>query len=359
MSATRTSTVIATVALTVAALIAPGSTVVPILAGTSGGTAFAQGTVTSVSLRTSARNLPPGTAGSLSGVARRDGDPAARVAARIDYRQAGTSAWRTFARVKTTASGRFSYPITPRRATEYWAVISTSGHRIAASTTHAVTVQDASTPLAGVIVALDPGHNGNNAAATRKRASDGRGHVKTCNTSGTSTNTGYSEHAFNWDVAKRTQTLLRDQGATVIMTRTSDLGAGPCVDIRGKFARDHDANLLVSIHANGTTNQSAHGFFAIVSSPPLRASQRKPSEKLAADLINALDQAKFARSSSMPGALSKRRDLGTLNFASRPAVLLELGEMRNRSDAAVMRSAQGRARYARAIARGIERFVTR
>ena len=56
------------------------------------------------------------------------------------------------------------------------------------------------------VVVLDPGHNGGNAgapAAINRQVPDGRGGTKACNTTGTSTNAGYPEHAFTFDVAKR------------------------------------------------------------------------------------------------------------------------------------------------------------
>ena len=56
-------------------------------------------------------------------------------------------------------------------------------------------------PLAGRTVVLDPGHNGGNGAArgeVTRQVPDGRGGTKACNTTGTSTDAGYAEHAFAW-----------------------------------------------------------------------------------------------------------------------------------------------------------------
>ena len=61
----------------------------------------------------------------------------------------------------------------------------------------------------------------------------GGGRKKACDTTGTETNDGkLSEHAFTLDVALRLQRLLAAAGATVVMTRTTDDGVGPCVDRR-------------------------------------------------------------------------------------------------------------------------------
>jgi N-acetylmuramoyl-L-alanine amidase len=210
--------------------------------------------------------------------------------------------------------------------------------------------------LAGVTVALDPGHNGGNAADPDQIAvsvPDGRGGTKACNTTGTRTADGYPEHAFAWDVAVRARSLLEAVGATVLLTRDGDDGVGPCVDERGRFGQEHDADLVVSIHGNGSQNAGLRGYFAIVSEPPLNAAQGAPSISLAEALLEALDDAGLPRSSSYPEGLSLRSDLAGLNLAQRPAVLLELGEMRNVDDAALMSSAQGRQAYAAAVAAGI------
>jgi N-acetylmuramoyl-L-alanine amidase len=215
-------------------------------------------------------------------------------------------------------------------------------------------------PLDGVHLVLDPGHNGGNAEApgeVNAAVGDGRGGTKACNTVGTSTLGGYPEHAFTWDVALRTQELLEADGAEVTLTRQDDESVGPCVDVRGSTAADVDADALVSIHANGSENTAAKGYFAIVSAPPLNDAQGDPSRDLATHLLAALDGGGFSPSGSYAEALSERADLGTLNWAERPAVILELAEMRNAEEAALTESEEGRQRYAEAIAAGLRTWA--
>lgn len=52
-----------------------------------------------------------------------------------------------------------------------------------------------------------------------------------------------------------------------------------------------------------------------------------------------------------------RSDLATLNLSDVPAVMVELGNMRNPSESRVMTSPAGRARYARGLAAGVRRFL--
>lgn len=214
------------------------------------------------------------------------------------------------------------------------------------SVTPNLTPSAAALPLAGQVFVLDPGHNAGNAAAPEITAlvSDGRGGRKACNTVGTATVDGYPEHAFTWDVADRARTLLEQAGATVRMTRGPD-GVGPCVDVRGQAGTG--ATALISIHGNGSESPTPAGFFAIVVDTPLNEAQGMPSEELAAALRTSLEEGGFAPSNM--GALQRRDDLATLNFAAVPAVLLELAEFRNPAEAAAVQDPAVRERYAAAI----------
>ncbi|MGH3439900.1 MAG: N-acetylmuramoyl-L-alanine amidase [Sciscionella sp.] len=207
------------------------------------------------------------------------------------------------------------------------------------------------------MVVLDPGHNGGNASHTaeiNKLVPAGRGRSKPCNTTGTETNAGYPEHAFNWDVAQRARKALTAKGFTVVMTRRNDTGVGPCVDQRAAVGNHADAAAVVSIHADGNTGTGNRGFHVEYSSPPLNAEQGAPSRKLAIALRDALHGAGFPLSNYTGShGLYGRDDLGGLNLSRRPAVLLECGNMRNPADVASLTSASGRQRYADAIAAAI------
>ena len=116
---------------------------------------------------------------------------------------------------------------------------------------------------------------------------DGRGGTKACNTTGTSTDAGYAEHAFTLDVAQRVKKRLVADGVRVELTRTDDDGVGPCVDERGSAGEQAGADAVVSIHADGAA-PSGKGFHVAYSDPPLNAAQRGPARTLAADLRDGL-----------------------------------------------------------------------
>ena len=52
-----------------------------------------------------------------------------------------------------------------------------------------------------------------------------------------------------------------------------------------------------------------------------------------------------------------RADLAGLNLARYPSVLIELGNMKNTAEAAVLASAEGRSRYASAVTQGIAAYL--
>jgi N-acetylmuramoyl-L-alanine amidase len=213
----------------------------------------------------------------------------------------------------------------------------------------------------GKVVVLDPGHNGGNAghpAQINTLVPAGRGQEKACNTTGTSTNAGYSEHAFNWDVANRVRAELVAHGYSVIMTRPNDTGVGPCVDERAAIGDQADAAAVVSIHGDGSDTAGAHGFHVEYSSPPLNAGQGAPSIALATAVRDAVHGQGFALSNYLgTNGLYGRADLGGLNLSDRPTALIECGNMRDAGDAGVMTSVTGRQRIADGIAAGIIAYL--
>jgi N-acetylmuramoyl-L-alanine amidase len=214
--------------------------------------------------------------------------------------------------------------------------------------------------VSGMVV-LDPGHNGGNAsnpAAINKPVPAGRGQTKPCNTTGTATNAGFPEHAFTWAVSLRVRDILVSHGVKVRMTRPNDTGVGPCVNERAAVGNNAAADAVVSIHADGATDPSAHGFHVAYSSPPLNAQQGEPSTRLARTVRDGLRSAGFPLSTYIGSVgLSPRSDLGGLNLSTRPAVLVECGNMRNSAEAAAFSSKAGQRSYAAAIAAAILTYL--
>jgi N-acetylmuramoyl-L-alanine amidase len=215
----------------------------------------------------------------------------------------------------------------------------------------------ASAGLAGMAVFLDPGHNGVNDASITQQVPNGRGGTKECNTSGAAADDGYSEHAFNWAVVGLISNALNQVGVRTQLSRDSDNGVGPCVNERAALANAMHPDAIVSIHADGGP-ASGSGFHVNYSSPPLNDVQAGPAIQLAHTMRDALVQAGFQPSNYIGSdGLYGRADLAGLNLAQYPAVLVELGNMKNAGEAARMETADGRARYAAAVTQGITAYL--
>jgi N-acetylmuramoyl-L-alanine amidase len=224
--------------------------------------------------------------------------------------------------------------------------------------------------LAGRTIVIDPGHQlGNhNFPAEINRQVPAGGFTKPCNTTGTSTNGGYAEATFVWQVSRLVAARLRSLGATVKLTRHSNRQDrwGPCVDVRGRAGNAvaggrGAADLKVSIHADGSYAAGARGFHVIAPADraPWTDDIFRPSRRLAASLRAGLLGKRFEVANYIAGGdgLDVRSDLGTLNLSDIPAVMVELGNMRSAAEARVMTSVRGRTRYARGLVAGIRSFL--
>jgi N-acetylmuramoyl-L-alanine amidase len=211
--------------------------------------------------------------------------------------------------------------------------------------------------IAGMIVFLDPGHNGANDASIGKQVPTGRGGTKDCQASGTSTEDGYPEHTFTWDVTLRIRQALTALGVRTAMSRGNDTGLGPCVDERAAMANALKPNAIVSIHADGGP-PTGRGFHVLYSSPPLNAAQAGPSVQFAQTMRDQLAASGIPPSTYIgSNGLNPRSDIAGLNLAQYPSILVELGNMKNPADSALIKSPEGRQKYADAVVRGIAGFL--
>jgi N-acetylmuramoyl-L-alanine amidase len=231
------------------------------------------------------------------------------------------------------------------------------GLLVAASTAVVPTATAVPSNIAGMVVFIDPGHNGSNDASISRQVPTGRGGTKDCQASGTSTNTGYQEHTFTWDTALRVRAELNALGVRTAMSRGDDTGLGPCVDARANMANSLHPNAILSIHADGGP-ASGRGFHVNYSAPPLNQAQAGPSVQYARIMRDQL------QASGIPPAnyigqdgLYGRSDLTGLNLAQYPSILVECGNMKNPVDSALMESADGRQKYADALVRGVAGFL--
>ena len=216
-------------------------------------------------------------------------------------------------------------------------------------------------PLAGKVVGIDPGHNGGNFTdpdAIAQQIWNGA-EWEACDTTGTTTDGGYTEAQFNFNVAKYLRADLRRDGARVIMTRTGNAGVGPCVNRRAEIINDAHADVAVDIHADGAA-ASGRGFTILepVADGPndavIAASQRFGGDVRQAMLAEtAMPESNYEGS----GGIMPRDDLAGLNLTTVPKVLIECGNMRNAVDAGLLVTARFQQQVASALTAAIVRYL--
>ncbi|MEU4081456.1 N-acetylmuramoyl-L-alanine amidase [Streptomyces venezuelae] len=227
-------------------------------------------------------------------------------------------------------------------------------------------VQAGARTLAGRTVVIDPGHNSGNfrhSSEINQKVNIGTNR-KECDTTGTSTNGGYTEASFTLDVSRRLRELLTARGAKVVLTHDADRAWGPCIDERAKIGNAARADAVVSVHADGSA-VGHRGFHVIL---PARVREgaadtakivgpsRELGERIATRFARATGTAPANYLGSGTG-LDVRDDLGGLNLSTVPKVFVECGNMRDPKDAQLLTSATWRQRAAQGIADGIATYL--
>ena len=173
--------------------------------------------------------------------------------------------------------------------------------------------------LSGTVV-IDPGHGGKDPGATSVL--------------------GFYEKGINLSVALKVARLLERRGLRVKMTRTDDYFLE--LEDRAAIANNLRADLFVSIHSDSFPKSSRRGFTVYIARSAPSSSRRAASA--------------IVRSMSGTGLNSfgvQTAGYHVLTGTRGPAVLVELGYLSNRREAALLRSSSFQNRLANAVANGI------
>ncbi|MCR6098507.1 peptidoglycan-binding protein, partial [Salipaludibacillus agaradhaerens] len=180
--------------------------------------------------------------------------------------------------------------------------------------------QSNSGPLAGKVIVLDAGHGGSDPGAIAG---------------------GMQEKDLVLDVSLRAQKLLEEAGATVIMTRTTDVYL--TLAQRAAIANSSNADVFLSVHANAF-NGSANG----TETYWYHTHQSNNSQRLA----NSIQSATLSKLGLNDRGV-KSGNFHVIRETRIPSALLELGFMDHPGDAAVLRQNSSRQRAAEAIRDGM------
>ncbi len=220
--------------------------------------------------------------------------------------------------------------------------------------------------LAGRTVVIDPGHNPGNfrhSTEINQKVNIGTNR-KECDTTGTSTNAGYTEASFTLDVSHRLRDLLTARGATVVLTHDAERPWGPCIDERARIGNEARADAVVSVHADGSA--VGHRGFHVILPASVRGGSADtakivgPSRELGERIADRFARATGTAPANYLGdgtGLDVRGDLGGLNLSTVPKVFVECGNMRDPKDATLLTSATWRQKAAQGIADGIATYL--
>lgn len=183
--------------------------------------------------------------------------------------------------------------------------------------------EKAASSLEGKVIVLDPGHGG----------MDG----------GTSGSGGTNEKDVTMQTALKLADELTKSGATVKMTRTGDQFVP--LPARTADAGQHMADAFISLHYDGTTNQSASGFTTYY--------YHDGHKKLARSVNQGLE-----RSLPLSNRGTRTGDYFVLRENEKPAILLELGYLTNPNEESSIVSASYQSKAAAGIRDGLASYFT-
>jgi N-acetylmuramoyl-L-alanine amidase len=206
---------------------------------------------------------------------------------------------------------------------------------------------------AELIIALDPGHGGDDLGAVGQQ--------------------GLEEKQLVLDVALRLGVLLKSQlGAKVIYTRRDDRPVP--LEQRATAANQAGANLLISIHANGSNDPSAHGvetysLDAAAANREARLAQPASPGRHALSSAERLRESRlFAqrvqeslytglRSDHVQNRGVRSAPLAVLREAQMPAILVEISFLSSPQEEHRLLTDEYRQQIAEALLSGIRRQV--
>lgn len=187
--------------------------------------------------------------------------------------------------------------------------------------------------LAGKTIVVDPGHGDHDSGAK-------------------SPDKSVLEKDLNLAIGKKVAEYLAAEGATVIMTRKTDIFI--TLKERPAIANRNNADFFLSVHINSNgTDEKTSGSITFFHG-------QDPTSKLLAECI----EHEIGRASAIPpiGVWSdtkiyKSTGFAVLHYSRMPAVLIETGFINNSHDRAIMVQPEFQDRFARAIVRGVRVYL--
>lgn len=199
-----------------------------------------------------------------------------------------------------------------------------------------------SSSLSGYTIMLDPGHGGVDGGAKCAVSSASYG----------------NEKDINLSIATKVKELLEAEGATVLMTRTSDKWV--CYTDRNNAVRNKNPDMFIAIHCDSSSSSaSAMGTSAFY----YRAYGQPLADAIHSSIVSAYKEKIYKdKSADFKSKISR----GASFYAFRvtrveecPAILIEYGFVSNTSECQILQTASNRDILAEATVLGIKNYISR
>jgi N-acetylmuramoyl-L-alanine amidase len=199
-----------------------------------------------------------------------------------------------------------------------------------------IVIKQKPSSISDYTIMIDPGHGGYDGGA---------GCVVSSST--------WSEKKVNLAIAQKVKDYLENEGANVIMTRSSD--AFLSLSGRNAMVRSYLPDLFISIHCDSSSSASAYGTSAFY----YRAYSQPLAKSIHQAIVNAY------KSSIYAGLDKPKIDRGASFYAYRvarveecPAVLVEYGFVSNTAECQKLQDSSVRDTLARATVTGIKNYIS-
>ena len=183
-----------------------------------------------------------------------------------------------------------------------------------------------------ITVVIDPGHGGHDSGAVAEDKT--------------------TEKGLNLRLAPRVESMLRERGYNVIMTRSTDEFIA--LSERAAIANRNNADIFVSIHFNSAGSASAYGIevlYALENDVELKKDAGDQT-LLAREVLNAVLKETGAKNRG----IKNRPDLAVLKRTNMTACLIEGGFMSNPDELEKLKSDSYLDKLANGIVTGIENY---
>jgi N-acetylmuramoyl-L-alanine amidase len=205
-------------------------------------------------------------------------------------------------------------------------------------------------PLSGFVVCVDPGHSSETSEGTQSR--DGK----------------LTERHVNWVVARRLTVLLRSEGATVMLTKSSE-GQVVTNKRRAEIANDAHAKLFLRLHCDSGEQSGLATYYpnrqgrrfgvtgpspGVIHASLVAASVFQPAVMAA---LGGAERDAGIKGDSQTGVGSKQGALTGSIFSHVPVLTVEMCVLTNARDYQFIRTPAGQAQMAQALRAGVRAYA--